>query len=72
MKTAHDEFKNNIIRAKNLGSIYFSLNAKTTAILDITDILRAELVLGVSAFDHYIHEIVRIGMIESYSCSIPN
>jgi hypothetical protein len=67
MNTAYDEFKNNLIRAKNLGTIYLSLSSKTTAILDISDVLRAELVLAVSSFDYYIHKIVLIGMLDAYS-----
>jgi len=42
------------------------LKATTTNALDLSDILRAELVLAVSALDYYIHEIVRFGMLEIY------
>jgi hypothetical protein len=66
MKTAYDEFINNLTRVRNLGTIYSSLSSKTAPILDISDILRAELVLAVSSFDHYIHKLVLIGMLEEY------
>ena len=58
-------------RVHNLGSIVATLSSQTTDALDLTDILRAELVLAVSALDHYIHEIVRLGMIESYRGTRP-
>lgn len=59
-------FRVNITRAKNLGGIHNVLESKTTSILDITDILRAELVMAVSAVDHFIHSIVEEGMLEIY------
>ncbi len=34
--------------------------------VDLSDILRAELVLAVSAFDYYIHALTKAGMIEVY------
>jgi hypothetical protein len=34
---------------------------QVTPIIDLSDILRSALVLAVSAVDHYVHEIVRIG-----------
>lgn len=35
-----------------------------TGAIDTSDILRAELVMAVSALDHFIHELVRLGMLE--------
>ena len=61
MRAAINQFRTNIERVRNLGTIYKALNAQTTDILDLSDLLRAELVMAVSAFDHYIHEIVRLG-----------
>lgn len=66
MRAAINQFRTNIERVRNLGTIYKALNAQTTDILDLSDLLRAELVMAVSAFDHYIHEIVRLGMLEAY------
>ena len=43
-----------------------SLSVQLTAAVDLTDILRAEIVMVVSAFDYYIHELCRLGIIESY------
>ena len=64
MKTAIKQFKLNILRVRNFESIYSMLNARVTSVLDVTDILRAEYVLAISALDFYMHEVVRLGMIE--------
>lgn len=61
-----DQFKINIQKSKNLGTIYQALKTNTTQALDLSDILRAEFVLAVSALDHYIHEIVEAGIKEIY------
>lgn len=66
MKAAIDQFRVNISRARNLGAVYKAINAQTTGALDLSDILRAELVMGVSALDQYIHELTRLGMLDSY------
>lgn len=66
MDKAFDQFKTNIQRVRNLGALHKALKATTTDALDLSDILRAELVLAVSALDYYIHEIVRLGMQEIY------
>lgn len=66
MQTAYNQFRENIQRVRNLGLIYSSMNAQTTAALDLSDILRAQLVLTVSSLDQFIHGIVRIGMLQAY------
>jgi hypothetical protein len=66
MQAALDQFRINISYVRNLGAIHKALYAQTTSILDLSDILRAELVMAVSAFDKYIHDVVRIGMLEEY------
>ena len=67
MQSAKVHFEQNIIRVKNLGAIYGSINLQATAILDLSDILRAQYVMLVSALDYFIHELVRFGMIEIYN-----
>ena len=47
MQTAIDQFRTNINRVRNLGSIFEALDSQTTSVLDLSDILRAELVLAV-------------------------
>ena len=71
MQVAIDQFRVNIARVRNLGVIHNILNAQTTAVIDLSDILRSELVMAVSALDHYIHEIVRLGMLEVYRGTRP-
>jgi hypothetical protein len=66
MRAAIEQFRENIKRARHLGAIHSILKAQTTTALDLSDILRAELVMVVSALDHYVHEIVRLGMLEAY------
>jgi hypothetical protein len=67
MESAKKHFQENIERVKNLGTIYQAINTQETEILDLSDILRAQYVMLVSALDHFIHEIVRLGMIEIYN-----
>jgi RiboL-PSP-HEPN len=64
MKAAIDQFDLNLARARMLSGIADSLAALVTTAVDVTDIYRASLVLGVSALDHFVHEFVRLGMIE--------
>ena len=66
MQAAIDQFRRNIQRVRNLGAIYQALSAQTTQALDLSDLLRSELVMAVSTLDHYIHELVRLGMLEAY------
>lgn len=71
MQTAIDQFRTNISRVRNLGAIFETLDFQTTPVLDLSDLLRAELVLAVSALDHFIHELVRLGMLEAYRGNRP-
>lgn len=66
MQAAISQFRANLERVRNLGAIYKTFRIQTTEVLDLSDILRAQLVMAVSAFDQYIHEIVRLGMLEAY------
>ena len=66
MQTAIEQFRINIIRVRNLGSVAKVLDAQTTDALDVSDILRSELVMAVSALDQYVHEVVRLGMLDAY------
>lgn len=66
MQAAIEQFRENVKRARHLGAIHSVLEVQTTSVLDLSDILRAELVMVVSALNHCIHEIVRLGMLETY------
>jgi hypothetical protein len=64
MQSAFDQFSTSLRRVRDLISVHNSVKAQATGILDLSDILRAALVLAVSALDYYIHEVVRLGMLE--------
>ena len=66
MQAAIDQFRWNLVRVRNLGSLHRILSTQTTSALDLTDLLRSELVMIVSALDLYVHEVVRIGMLECF------
>lgn len=66
MQAAIDQFRWNIRRVRNLGSLYQILSTQTTSALDLSDLLRPELVMVVSALDLYVHELVRLGMLECF------
>ncbi|MFK0730921.1 MAG: hypothetical protein ACFKPT_13760 [Gloeotrichia echinulata GP01] len=64
MQSALDQFRISIQRVRDLIALHNSVKAQATAVLDLSDILRASLVLTVSALDYYIHEVVTLGMLE--------
>ena len=64
MQSAIDLFRLSIARVRDLIAVHNSLKAQASSVLDLSDMLRAALVLAVSALDYYIHEVVRIGMLE--------
>lgn len=63
MHNACTQFKENIRRARDLGGLAQAIERVTTNAIDVSDMWRAQLVLGVSALDHFIHEITRMEMI---------
>lgn len=71
MKAAIDQFRINIGRVRHLGTIHKFLTTQTTQVLDLSDILRSEYVMAVSTLDLYIHELVRLGMLEIYQGKRP-
>lgn len=60
------QFRANILRAHDIGQLGSVVSQLTTAAIDVTDIYRAQIVLAVSALDHFIHEMTRAGMVESW------
>lgn len=58
------QFRTNLLRARELGTLAVGVTKITTVAIDVTDMWRAQIVLGVSALDYLIHELARIGMIE--------
>ena len=69
MQSAFDQFRISISRVRDLIAVHNSVQVISTPALDLSDILRAALVLSVSALDYYVHEVVRLGMLEIYSGS---
>ncbi len=67
MQSAFDEFTYAIGRARHLHGLHAVLGATLTVAVDLSDMLRAELVMAVSALDRYVHDITRIGMLECHS-----
>ncbi len=64
MHRAINAFRANIGRVKALGGLYDAVSGLTTPVVDASDMLRAEIAMAVSALDHYIHEMTRIGMLQ--------
>lgn len=64
MQSALDQFRISINRVRDLIAVHDSVKAQSTPALDLSDILRAALVLSVSALDYYVHEVVLLGMLE--------
>ena len=65
MHSAIQQFRDNLIRARELGKLAAAVGKIVTPAIDVSDMWRAQVVLGVSALDHLIHEMARLGMIES-------
>ena len=64
MQSALDQFRISISRVRDLIDLHNSVKAQATGALDVSDMLRAALVLAVSALDYYVHEVVTLGMLE--------
>lgn len=65
MRSAIQQFRENMLRARELGSLAEAVENIVTSAIDVSDMWRSQVVLGVSALDHLIHEMARLGMIES-------
>lgn len=66
MLTAFRQFENNYRYIHELDSLYIFLKSDLKIGVNLADILRAEIVYSVSAFDKLIHEFVKIGMMECF------
>lgn len=66
MVDAKQHFTSNIDRVKAIGGLYDALAGLTTSIIDASDLLRSQIVMAVSALDHYIHEVTRHGILEIF------
>lgn len=66
-----EQFRDDIERVQTLGALYDILSQQMISALDLTDLLRSQIVMVVSAMDPYIHEITRVGMLEVYGGKRP-
>lgn len=66
MQSAIDNFRANLNRIRELHLVLGAFRGSLTSAVDLSDILRAEVVLAVSSLDHFIHEITRLGMLECW------
>ena len=71
MISAIQQLRENMDRVRAIGGLYEALGQLTTPIVDATDLLRMQIAMAVSALDHYIHEITRMGMLEVYDGARP-
>jgi len=67
MQQAIDTFKLNIDSVKQLDAIYQYLEHKNVGkALDLSEILRAEIVLAVSAMDNFISDVLHFGLVHTF------
>ena len=66
MQAAIDQFRANLSYVRNL-SLVHSVALGASPGLDTSDVLRAQIVLAVSALDHYIHQLTRLGVLEVFN-----
>lgn len=64
MHSCRLQFNENLIRVRELGVLADAVDGLTTSAIDVSDLWRAQVVLVVSAFDNFVHDITRVGMIE--------
>jgi hypothetical protein len=66
MHRAIESYRDNVARVRNLGGINQALSSIVTSAIDLSDILRAQHVLAVSALDYFVHEAARTGMLQIF------
>lgn len=66
MQKAIDAFRDSLARVDHLAGLHKALGLLTTTAVDSSDLLRAQIVLAISALDYYVHEVTLIGMLQIY------
>lgn len=66
MRDAIDIFNLSLRRVRDLHDLHASFSTRLTAAIDISDILRSEIVLCVSALDSFVHQLTLLGMLEVF------
>jgi hypothetical protein len=67
MRNALSTFHKNINAARELTALFDHLTTSIIAPLSFDDLLRSQVVYSVSAFDKLIHDLVRIGMVATFT-----
>lgn len=67
MRRVINQFQHNIANVRSVGGLFEALEGLTTPAVDATDLLRAQVVMAVSALDHYVHELTLTGMLQIYT-----
>lgn len=71
MYNSYKNFERNIESVKNLTLVYNYLIENITAPICFDDLLRAQIVNSLSAFDKLIHDLIKIGIIEIFNGTRP-
>lgn len=71
MNRALTQFYINIESVRSLDSIYLAFIDQVTSVIDLSEILRAEMIQIVSALDCYVHDMVRIRMLNIFDTNCP-
>jgi hypothetical protein len=66
MINAHGLFKDNILKANELGVLYDHLSSTMPVPEQFDDLLRSQIVNALSAFDKLMHDLIRIGMVDIF------
>lgn len=71
MNSAIEAFRLNGERVEHLGGLYDAISTIMTTALDASDLLRAQIVLSVSALDYFVHEVTVRGMVQIFDGARP-
>lgn len=64
MHNSHSLFKRNITVAHDLSVLFETLSQQVALPESFDDLLRSQIIYAVSAFDKFVHDVVRIGMLQ--------
>lgn len=67
MTSIKSTFDSNIQRARDLGTLHAAMDSLTTNALDTSDLLRSQIVMAVSSMDHYVHQLVKLGVVQIFT-----
>lgn len=67
MQASFDQFKTNYQHINELDFLFLFLKDNLKLSNDLSDLLRAEIVYSVSALDTLIHNLIRVGMLQTFN-----